>query len=245
MSSRLRLDRLLSNLGYGSRKDAAFWAKEGMILRDGEPVWKADASVDLDEVRSGRWTLDGEPLDPPSPLTLMVNKPKGYISSHDERGMLVHDLLSSRWRQRKPQLSLAGRLDKDSTGQIILTDDGQLLHKIIHPRSHAAKHYAVTLEKPLRGDEGTLFASGGFLMQGDDKPLKPAVWQPDGPQSGTMQLTEGRFHQIRRMFRTLGNEVVALHRFQTGGLPLGDLPEGEFRILNEADLALLFSPAAP
>ncbi len=242
MTQHLRLDRLLSNLGYGSRKDAQRWVAEGLITRDRQPITKADMRVPLEEVRQGRWQLHDEPLDPPTPMVVMLHKPQGYICSHDEQGLLAYDLLPHRWRCRKPALSIAGRLDKESTGQLIITDDGQLLHKIIHPRSHAIKTYQVTLADPLQGDETSLFASGNFLMRGDDKPLKPADWQPTGSHGGVMRLSEGRFHQIRRMFQTLGNQVTALHRSHTGALELGDLPEGHFRQLTTTEVSLLLTP---
>jgi 16S rRNA pseudouridine516 synthase len=237
--SRIRIDRLLSNLGYCSRKEAMLLARGGRLALAGEPVRKADESVTLDEVRSGALTLDGQKLDPPSPLTVMLHKPAGYSCSHDEKGRLVYDLLPARWKLRKPSFSSVGRLDKESTGQLILTDDGDLLHRIIHPATHAAKYYAVTLARPLRGDEAALFARGDFLMQGDPKALKPAIWTPQDDTHGVMTLQEGRYHQIRRMFETLGNHVVALHRTQTGNLALGDLPEGQYRMLGETDIAAL------
>ncbi len=156
-------------------------------------------SVSLEDARSGALTFDGEKLDPPSPLVLMLNKPAGYTCSHEDKGPLVYDLLPVRWQARKPALSCAGRLDKESTGQVILTDDGDLLHRVTHPKSHATKDYTLTLEHDLRGDEAALFATGTFLITGDAKPLKPATWTPRGPRTGRMLLQEGRFHQIRRM----------------------------------------------
>lgn len=241
----LRLDRLLSNLAYGSRKEVARLVKEGRVALNGVPLQRADQSIALADVKNGALTLDGEAVDPPAPFTIMLHKPAGYTCSTDETGALVYDLLPPRWRFRKPTLACAGRLDKYSTGQVILTDDGELLHRIIHPRQHAAKHYAVTLARKLRGDETALFATGTFTMKGDPKPLKPAVWTKRDANSGVMILHEGRYHQIRRMFETLGNEVVTLHRYQTGGLELGDLAEGHYRIVDETDISQLFAAPPP
>jgi len=232
----LRLDRLMSNLGYGSRKEIAQVVKAGRVSFHGVILAKADVAIAISDVRSGALTFDGTQLDPPSPLTVMFHKPGGYTCSHEEKGAIVYDLLPPRWRARNPVLSCAGRLDKDSTGQLILTDDGDLLHRITHPKNHAAKHYEVTLRNDLRGDEAALFATGTFLMEDDTKPLKPAVWTPTGTRSGRMILQEGRFHQIRRMFAALGNLVTALHRYQTGNLPLLDLKPGDYRILTEPDI---------
>lgn len=242
--SSIRLDKLLSNLGYCSRREVAFLIKEKRLRLNDVPLEKSDAAVTLEAARSGALTLDGEALDPPAPFTVMLHKPAGYICSHDEKGQLIYALLPERWQQRNPLLSSAGRLDKDSTGQVILTDDGALLHRITHPKTHAAKYYEVTLAKPLQGNEAELFASGTFLMQDDTKPLKPAIWEAKSANVGIMQLQEGRYHQIRRMFSTLGNEVVALHRFKTGGLALGDLPESEYRVLTESDIQLIIGATA-
>ena len=151
-------------------------------------------------------------------------------------------MLPPRWQSRKPALSCAGRLDKESTGQVILTDDGDLLHRIISPKKHAEKRYAVTLENALHGNEAAQFSSGTFLLQGDDKPLKPAHWLPADSKSGTMVLHEGRYHQIRRMFETLGNHVISLHRFQTGSLALGPLETGKYRQLTADDVEQIFIP---
>lgn len=237
----LRLDRLLSNLGYASRKEVAAACKAGMITLDDIEITKADTAVPLERVRAGALKLSGQSVDPPTPLTIMLNKPLGFTCSHKESGLLVYDLLPTRWRARKPAISSIGRLDKESSGQLLLTDDGGLLHRVIHPKTHPPKHYHVTLRDPLKGDEAALFGAGDFMLSGEDKPLKPALWTTESANSGVMILTEGRYHQIRRMFEARGNLVTALHRFQTGNLPLGDLPEGEWRILSDTELSSIFT----
>lgn len=231
--SKTRIDRLLSNLGYGSRKEVSAAVKVGAFEVGGKEY--TDPSFQIDTNLLVNAMFDGEPLDPPSPLTILLHKPRGYTCSHDEDGDLIYDLLSPRFRLRTPVLSSAGRLDKDSTGLVLLTDDGQLLHRIISPKSHAEKHYRVTLRDDLRGDEAELFSSGSFCMGKDPKPLKPATWIPDGPRSGTIILSEGRYHQIRRMFSTLENHVETLHRFRIGPFELGDLKEGQFRYLDASE----------
>lgn len=240
-----RLDRLLSNLGYGSRSEAIAACRAGRVTLHGSEVCNGMQRIALAAVRSGSLCLDGQPVDPPAPLTLMLHKPLGYTCSHDEPGALIYDLLPARWRRRKPRLSSVGRLDKASSGQLLLTDDGALLHRIIHPRAHAPKHYRVTTRDPLRGDEPALFGSGSFMLGGDAKPLRPASWRTESASSGVMILTEGRYHQIRRMFAALGNEVIALHRVQTGELTLGDLAPGSYRILTDADIAAILVAADP
>ncbi len=194
-------------------------------------------------MRTGALLFDGAAIDQPAPLTLMMHKPRDYTCSRNAQGALVYDLLPDRYRARKPALSTIGRLDRDSTGQLLFTDDGDLLHRVIHPKTHPPKHYCVTLRDPCRGDETALFATGQFMLKDDDKPLKPAAWRAESATSGVMILTEGRYHQIRRMFAALGNHVVALHRFQTGALLLGDIAEGEYRILSPAELLDIFAGA--
>ena len=239
MSKTIRLDRLLSNLGYGGRKEMTMAIKNEWLEIDGERVTKPDLKVDLDMVREGRITFDDEALDPLTPFTIMLNKPAGYTCSHKDPSKIIYDLLPERFQNRKPTMSMVGRLDKYSTGQLLLTDDGDLLHRVTHPKSHAPKHSRVTVRDTLQGNEAELFSSGEFMMKGEEKPLKPADWTQESDQEGVMVLHEGRNRQIRRMFEQLGNEVVTLHRFQTGSLPLGDLEEGKWRKLDDADINLL------
>ncbi len=239
MSKTIRLDRLLSNLGYGGRKEMTMAIKNEWLEIDGERVTKPDLKVDLDMVREGRITFDDEALDPLTPFTIMLNKPAGYTCSHKDPSKIIYDLLPERFQNRKPTMSMVGRLDKYSTGQLLLTDDGDLLHRVTHPKSHAPKHYRVTVRDALQGNESELFSSGEFMMKGEEKPLKPADWMQESDYEGIMVLHEGRNRQIRRMFEQLGNEVVTLHRFQTGSLILGDLEEGKWRKLDDADIDLL------
>lgn len=239
MSKTIRLDRLLSNLGYGGRKEMGMAIKNEWLEIDGERVKTPSLNIDIDLVKEGRVTFDGKPLDPLFPFTIMLHKPMGYTCSHKDPAAIIYDLLPDRFANRKPTLSMVGRLDKYSSGQLLLTDDGDLLHRITHAKSHAPKHYHVILRDDLKGDEAELFTTGEFLLLDDDKPLKPAQWSVESPREGIMVLHEGRYHQIRRMFETLGNEVLMLHRFQTGGLPLGDLEEGKWRVLDGDDLDLL------
>ncbi len=234
----IRIDKLLSNLGYGSRKEMAMTIKNESVSVDGKIVRNPTFTVDIYTMKI---KINGNNIDPPAPMTIMLNKPAGYTCSHKDAGNIVYDLLPKRWKDRKPAFSSIGRLDKYSTGQLLFTDDGDLIHRIISPKSCTKKYYHVTLRDDLNGDETKLFGSGEFYINKDDKPLKPAIWTPKDKRSGTMIISEGRFHQIRRMFKTIGNEVIKLHRFQTGGLILGDLPEGEWRILNKNDLESIFN----
>jgi 16S rRNA pseudouridine516 synthase len=238
----LRLDRLLGNLGYGSRKEVQQMADAGWIVLDGAALRDASQRIVLGPDLPQRLTVRGRPMDPPPGLALMMHKPLGVTCSHKETGELVYDLLPDRWRQRDPAISTVGRLDKDTSGLLLLTDDGALLHRIISPKSHVAKRYRAILARPLNGDEAARFAAGGLLLEGDDKPLLPAQMEALSDVEALLTLHEGRYHQVRRMFAAVGNHVEALHRDRIGGLDLpADLAPGSYRIMGEAELAAVFA----
>jgi 16S rRNA pseudouridine516 synthase len=236
----LRLDRLLANLGYGSRREVQRLVVMGLVTLDGVTLEDSDQRIAITPDLSSRMTVDDEPLDPPPGLVVVMNKPLGVTCSHKEPP-LVYSLLPERWRAREPAISTVGRLDKDTSGLLLLTDDGALLHKIISPRSNVAKRYDVTLDRPLRGGEEKIFASGELMLESETTPLLPVPMEIVSPTRAFVTLTEGRYHQVRRMFAAVGNHVTALHRDRIGGLTLpADLPPGEFRILGETELALVF-----
>lgn len=240
--SALRLDRLLANLGYGSRREVHDLVGAGLVRLDGAPLKRSDERLPITSDLPTRMTVQGRPLDPPPGMTLMLHKPLGIVCSHKEAGALVYELLPERWRRREPALSTIGRLDKDTSGLLLITDDGDLLHRVISPRRHVSKRYRVSLDRPLRGDEGQMFASGTLMLEADNKPLLPAELDILSPTLCHLTITEGRYHQVRRMFAAVGNHVVALHRDRMGGLELpDDLAPGAYRLLNGDDLAAVFS----
>jgi 16S rRNA pseudouridine516 synthase len=239
----LRLDRLLANLGYGTRREVERLVWGGLVSLDGAVLGEADQRVTLASDLPLRMSVDGAPLDPPPGLTLILHKPLGVTCSHKEVGPLVYSLLPERWRRRDPAISTIGRLDKDTSGMLLLTDDGGLLHKIISPRSQVSKRYDVTLDRPLRGGEEKIFASGTMLLDGEEKPLLPVPMDVLSPTRARVTLIEGRYHQVRRMFAAVDNHVTALHRDRVGALALpDDLPAGQYRILSEAELARVLRP---
>jgi 16S rRNA pseudouridine516 synthase len=175
-------------------------------------------------------------------MVLMLHKPLGVTCSHKEVGRLVYDLLPARWRRRDPAISSVGRLDKETSGLLLLTDDGALLHRIISPKQHVTKHYVATLARPLRGDEAGLLAAGTLMLESEAKPLAPAVLETLSPTSARVIVTEGRYHQVRRMFAALGNHVETLHRDRIGALTLpADMEPGAYRQLSPADIAVIFA----
>lgn len=236
----MKLVRLIANLGYGSRKQVALMFREGRVTDPAGEVLYADDAVAHADVR-----VDGEPLDPPQGLLLMLHKPVGYTCSTKDPGRVVYDLLPPRFRLRDPILSTVGRLDRDTSGLLLMTDDGALLHRITSPKSHLPKVYEATLANDLRGDEAAVFGSGTLMLESEKTPLAPAGFEALGPRRARITLVEGRYHQIRRMFAAVGNHVETLHRHTLGGLGLGGLPAGQWRILGEADRATLFAPPKP
>ncbi len=231
----MKLVKHIANLGYGSRKQVQMMFREGRITdADGEVLY-ADDKVEHEVIR-----IDGEPLDPPPGLTLMLHKPAGYTCSTKDVGRLIYDLLPPRFRDRSPVLSTVGRLDRDTSGLLLLTDDGALLHRIVSPKSALDKVYEAELAQDLRGDEAATFASGTLMLESEDKPLLPAELEVLGPRRARLVLREGRYHQVRRMFAAVGNHVQALHRSRVGGLELGALEPGQWRMLDAGDLERLF-----
>ncbi|KRD31954.1 MULTISPECIES: pseudouridine synthase [unclassified Lysobacter] len=231
----MKLVKLIGNLGYGSRKEVAAMFREGRITDAEGEVLYADDQIGHERIR-----IDGAPLDPPAGLVLMLHKPVGYTCSTKDPGRIVYDLLPPRFRLRSPLLSTVGRLDRDTSGLLLLTDDGGLLHRIVSPKANLAKVYEASLASDLRGDEAATFASGTLMLESEKTPLAPATLETLAPRQARLVLTEGRYHQVRRMFAAVGNHVEALHRSRIGGLGLDELPSGQWRALDAADLERLF-----
>jgi 16S rRNA pseudouridine516 synthase len=241
----LRLDRLLANLGYGSRREVLQMARDERIQLDGEILRDIEQRVPLTAEFAARLKVDGAAIDPLPGVVLMLNKPAGVTCSHKDKGQVVYDLLPERWQRRDPAISAAGRLDKDTSGLLLLTDDGAFLHKVISPKRHIAKRYVATLDQPLRGDEAAIFAAGTLMLNGEDKPLLPALLESISPLEVAVTLTEGRYHQVRRMFAAVNNHVTALRRVAIGGLTLpDDLAPGAFRVLDASQCAMILSSPA-
>ncbi|MBX3740855.1 MAG: rRNA pseudouridine synthase [Akkermansiaceae bacterium] len=233
----MKLVKLLANLGYGSRKEVQRLIRTGAVTdTDGRVLGESEVPG------HNRILFRGEPLDPPAPLTILLNKPDGYTCSAEDPGSTIYDLLPERFAHRNPGLNPIGRLDKDTTGLLLMTDDGKLLHKIIHPKSNCLKVYRATLDRPLEGHEAEIFASGELMLNSETKPLLPAKLEVTGEKEALITLHEGRYHQVRRMFAAVGNHVLELERISIGGLKLpDDLEEGEWRVLSAEDHRHLFT----
>jgi len=231
----VKLLKLIANLGYGSRREVAAMFREGRITDAGGDVLYADDVIAHADVR-----IDGDPLDPAQGVVLILHKPVGYTCSTRDPGRVVYDLLPPRFRLRNPIISPVGRLDRDTSGLLLLTDDGALLHRIVSPKSGLSKVYEVTLAEDLRGVEAALFMSGTLMLESEKTPLLPAALEVLSPRSVRLTIAEGRYHQVRRMFAAVGNHVEALHRSRIGGLALNELASGEWRAQSADEIVQLF-----
>ena len=157
--------------------------------------------------------------------------PSEFICSHNDAGSLIYALIPQRWNRRNPKISTIGRLDVDTTGAIILTDDGALNHKLSSPKSDVSKVYEATLAVPLKGDEKEIFASGELMLNGEKKPLLPAKLEVLGETHVRLEICEGKYHQVKRMFAAVGNRVLTLHRVSFGGFTVEDLKEGSYKFI--------------
>ena len=237
----VRLDKLLSSLGYGSRKNILSMAKKGYIVLDSSSIHDASHKVNITSDMRDRLYIKGEKLDPMPGMVIMMNKPIGVTCSHKEVGKLVYDFLPDRWRHRTPALSTIGRLDKETSGLLLITDDGALLHKIISPKNHVKKVYLVRVAQPLTKNAVDIFASGTLMLRGETKPLASAELKIIEPKLALVTITEGRYHQVRRMFAAIGNRVKQLHRTQIGALQLPDtLDLSSWELLSTSDVTLIF-----
>ena len=222
-----RLDQLLANLGYCSRREARAWIQAGRVTVRGKVTDDFGAKADPAEVR-----VDGEPLDHPGGLLLLLHKPVGLVCSHDEReGPNVYSLLPPRWRARNPQVTSIGRLDKETSGLLLLTDQSELVHRLTSPKHKVPKVYRATASADLPAALVPLFASGTLVLKDEKAPCAPAELKILSAREAELTLTEGRYHQVRRMFASQGAEVLALHRARFGPLDLGDLKPGQWREL--------------
>ncbi len=222
-----RLDQLLSSLGYCSRREARAWVAAGRLTVRGQVADDFGAKVDPADV-----CVDGAPLDHPDGLLLLLHKPTGLVCSHDGReGPDIYSLIPDRWRQRNPPVTSIGRLDKDTSGLLLLTDQSPLVHRLTSPKHKVPKIYRATLDHDLAPETAAVFASGTLLLDGEDTPCVPAILKIISPREAELTLTEGRYHQVRRMFAATGSTVLTLHRARFGPLELGDLAPGQWREL--------------
>ncbi|UOY94346.1 rRNA pseudouridine synthase [Ectobacillus sp. JY-23] len=233
----MRIDKLLANMGFGSRKEVKKLLKEGAVKIDGMPVKDAKFHVNVtkDEV-----TVYGEVVEYKEFIYLMMNKPQGVISAtEDNMHETVIDLLEEEDLVFEP--FPVGRLDKDTEGFLLLTNDGQLAHQLLSPKKHVPKKYFAKVEGQVTEEDIEAFQKGVILDDGYE--TKPGVLTilHSGPLSEIeLVITEGKFHQVKRMFEAVGKKVVYLKRTEMGPLKLDEeLELGQYRELTEEEVALL------
>lgn len=223
----MRLDKLLTHTGTLSRSEATRAARAGRLTVNGQVVQSSAEKVNPE---TDTVCVDGKTVVYRRHLWIMMNKPAGVVSAtEDGRDRTVVDLLPAELQGRG--LFPCGRLDRDTVGLILLTDDGELAHKLLSPKKHAEKRYTFTLERPHNRKVGL---ETGILMDG--KMTKPAVIEMTDELHGSITLTEGKYHQIKRMFERAESRVTYLRRVSFGGIPLDEsLREGEWRYLSESE----------
>ncbi len=235
----MRLDKLLANLQYGSRKEVGCLIAKGRVAVNAKTV--IDPAVHIDP-QSDVVTVDGELVYYEESIVLMLNKPAGVISSTDEPGDITAiELLKPPFNRFRFQI--AGRLDRDATGLLLLSTNGELTHRIITPKKEIRKQYLVYLETPLDDHAKRELEAGVSIPTADGKeyrtrPAEVAILAP-----GVCQVTicEGKYHQVKLMLRAVGNRVTVLKRTAIGGLELDPaLAPGEYRKLSEAEIARIF-----
>ena len=230
MGKKMRVDKLLSNVGVASRAELKKYCKQGLISVNGKVINNPGVQVDSesDDIR-----FNGEKIVYREFVYIMLNKPKGVVSaSRDSREKTVLDLLPPELRRK--DLFPAGRLDRNTEGLLIITDDGEFSHKLLAPKSHVNKLYEAVVDRKLAENDVEKFRAG--ISEGGDDFL-PADMKIIGENTALVEICEGKFHQIKRMFHAVGTEVLELKRLRIGGLLLDDkLSSGEARELSSEEI---------
>lgn len=228
-----RLDKIIASQIEYSRKDVKYLALNKKLTVNGEIVRRSDIKVDpeKDEI-----AINGKPMLVKKYVYLILNKPEGYISATEDKSQAtVLELIPEEFKCR--DVFPVGRLDKDTTGLMILSDDGEFAHNILAPKKHVEKEYEVTVDIKVTEEMKKGFLEGVDL---NDGVCKTAILEITGDYTANVTLTEGRYHQIKRMFGCFGAKVVKLHRTRMGKLVLpNDLEVGDSRELTEEEIKLL------
>ncbi|MEN0037706.1 MAG: 16S rRNA pseudouridine(516) synthase RsuA [Cellvibrio sp.] len=226
----MRLDKFLSQYTDHSRSLVQQAIKSGRVLVDGVTAKKGDQKIAGHEII----TLDGTHIEAFQTRYLMLHKPLGYVcaNSDSEHPVVVDLIRLPRWQE----LQIVGRLDLDTTGLVLLTDDGQWNHRITSPRSECPKTYRVTTANPITSETAALFAAG-VQLHGEKMPTRPAQLELISSHEARLQIHEGKYHQVKRMFAAAGNLVVGLHRESIGDIQLDPaLAPGEYRALTADEI---------
>lgn len=227
----MRLDKYLSNFSGLSRKEARQVIKDGDVLVDGE--MQTDPTCNISADAQVQWS--GMHIAPAGPRYFMLNKPAGYVCANsDSHNATVFELLDE---DDMESLQVAGRLDIDTTGLVLITDDGQWNHRVTSPKTKKSKIYCVQLAEPVPATAVDIF-SAGILLRNESKRTRPAHLEIITPTQVRLTIHEGKYHQVKRMFAAIGNQVLALHRERIANIELdADLAPGEYRALTAAEIA--------
>ena len=235
----MRIDKFISDAGLATRKETALAARRGLLLVDGVP--ERDTSRHIDPQKQ-KITFMGKTIEYRRFVYVMLNKPEGYVSATDDTRLpFVTELLPDDLRRRG--LFPVGRLDRDTVGMMILTDNGQLAHSLLSPKRHVKKEYDFDCAESLPSNAEEIFRRGITLADGYECKSASLVCRPDR-LGGVITLTEGKYHQIKRMIATFSNKVTRLERISFADIPLDSgLSRGDWRYLTEDEIKHLFEKA--
>ncbi|MBS2970105.1 rRNA pseudouridine synthase [Metabacillus sp. KIGAM252] len=233
----MRIDKLLATIGYGSRKEVKKMLKTGAVLADGTVIKDAKTHVDPEKQIV---TVHGEQVEYREFIYLMMNKPPGVLSATEDIAQhTVIDLLTPEDAVREP--FPVGRLDKDTEGLLVITNDGQISHQLLSPKKHVPKTYYAVISGEVTESDISAFKKGVTL---DDeyvtKPARLIILKSGDTSEIELTITEGKFHQVKRMFEAVGKKVTFLKRLTMGDLELDeDLEPGEYRDLTDEEVEIL------
>lgn len=231
----MRLDKFLCDALGTTRKESTQLLKSGDVTVDG--IVRKSGSCQVTELSQVEW--QGRALTLSGPRYIMLHKPQGYVCSHEDSFNQTAFVLLDEANQR--DLHFAGRLDVDTTGLVLITDDGQWSHRVTSPKHHCEKTYRVWLADPITDEYTEQFAKG-IELRGERALTRPAQLEVIDPQQVLLTIHEGKYHQVKRMFAALGNKVVGLHRERVGDIVLDpSLEPGESRYLTESEIASVWN----
>ena len=237
LSKKQRIDKILSNLGYGSRSELKKFCKNGLVKVNGKVINNPGVQVD---VENDEIIFDGEKVTYKEFIYLMLNKPDGYISAtFDKRDPIVLDLIDKEDLVFEP--FPVGRLDKDTEGLLVLTNDGQLAHRVLSPKKHVPKTYYAKIEGIVTEEDIKAFAKGVTLDDGyETMPAELIILKSDEISEIELTIHEGKFHQVKRMFESVDKKVKYLKRLSMGKLKLDEnLELGEYRELTDEEVKMI------
>ena len=237
LSKKQRIDKILSNLGYGSRSELKKFCKNGLVKVNGKVINNPGVQVD---VENDEIIFDGEKVTYKEFIYLMLNKPDGYISAtFDKRDPIVLDLIDKEDLVFEP--FPVGRLDKDTEGLLVLTNDGQLAHRVLSPKKHVPKTYYAKIEGIVTEEDIKAFAKGVTLDDGyETMPAELIILKSDEISEIELTIHEGKFHQVKRMFESVDKKVIYLKRLSMGKLQLDkNLALGEYRELTDEEVKMI------